>query len=179
VFLPLFTDPFYVGSTQPLWRRFFGISLATWTVFMAPSLSLAACVSAQMISFVFSLSRSQLEAAFDELLPEIAELGIRRFVTLSAVSQPLAITSDALTRFNQAWNKGVRHHTHVVKELLWIWYATVVSMLVGLCIPSVLLMSHSTVHINPWSNPLRVIGMWCYSIYCFNSFLRRAADDHA
>ena len=177
VFVSVGFDSFYFGDEQPLWNHILGLSNIFFTIFVFQIFLVSTCVNSYLCSFILRLSRIQLEAAFDELSTTIAQVGIRRFVTLPSVAEPLTVTPEALMRFKRVWNEGVRQHRHVEKVLVPVCWILFIHFLFDVCKPAVMLNFGMPVRATSWLNIAYVPLYWFAPVQLFR-YLLMAIERH-
>lgn len=91
------------------------VNITMFTIFAVSNQSSLYGVLAQMWLLI-SLSQTELVAAFDELHPKIAQLGLRNYLT-SFRSEPLPTTIESIIKFNFRWNNGCENYEYVQNQL--------------------------------------------------------------
>jgi len=159
-FLPLFFHPGYVGQDAELWDMAFGWVSGLVFMFLIPSILASFLASFALMYLLLHLGNMQLEVSFDQIHPNVAELGLHRFYAIAHV-KPLTLTNAALTKFNLAWNVGVRNYHFIQREIAAAQVVGVLTASVGLTAPLGLLLRgyaiDETVH---WANVVRLFVAW-------------------
>lgn len=172
--LPRLGDAFYIASSDAE-AVMFGYTGIVISVLAAPPLFAQITTSLSQSSMLLAISRMQLVAAFDELHPVIAELGMWR-ATKATDAQlglvgSLTVTPGAVHRFRVKWNKGVKGYLNVQRQLYASNVARFVLAVLGAALP--ISMALRDVHVRDhWSNAMWPVLIWLAGVLNIYNTLR-------